>query len=148
MIGRLRVFGTSDGLAVEHVFEFSPRIARGVFRFSVQEPSILPEKFSNLAEAVKETGIKAEVSGLAYGEPGLYLGTAEDLERGERYSAAVAMLQEDSLKTVSIFLSAVELGKARAYFLRGEVHSDLLFSSDLKPGTVVAFRGAKVPVSL
>jgi hypothetical protein len=144
MIGRLRVFETSDGLAVERIIKFLPRIASGVFRFSVQEPSALPEEFSGFAEAVREV-TKADIGGIAYGEPGIYIGTAEDLKRGRKYSAVVAMAREKRLRMISIALSSVEFGKTRAYFLRGEVYSDFLFSSDLKPWTIVAFRGAKVP---
>ncbi|WP_456367407.1 hypothetical protein [Thermococcus sp.] len=144
MITRIRVFNISDGVVVEKVSEFSPKIASGVFRFFVQGPHLISDGFSAILDAMKSTLGDVDVSGIAYGEPGIYFGRVEDISSGEKYLAVVAMSREKELLRASIAVSEVDFGGVKGYFLRGEVYSDILFSPDLKPGRMVAFRGIRL----
>jgi len=138
----LRLFHTEMGLVLERSVEVSSRISPGVFEFTVEKPGEIAAGVLLAVEGMRDLLGGLDVVGVAYGGPKAYVGTLEDVGTGEKRLVLVAMLPDDSLKSASLRVDSVDLGGLRAHFVRREVRSDVMFSEDLDPGTVVAFRGA------
>ncbi len=141
MISRFRMFNVDGGLVVERSIEVSSRISPGIFEFTVERPD--EKELAALSLLGVSNGVLKGLVPLAWHTVTRKVrGTFEDVYNGERLSGLLVIISNNSLKRASIRVGSVELDGGRAYVVRKEIRSDVLFLDDMKPGTVVTFRGA------
>ncbi|CUX78705.1 hypothetical protein [Thermococcus chitonophagus] len=128
--GRVDVMNVRDGLVVKRTVYSDSKIAPGVFEFITEQ-----------AEINVPRPKEVDVIGIAYGSPGVYVGTVEDMDTGEKASAMVIFERDPELKMEIINVSAKKLERASVYFVAHGIYKDILYSPDLEPNHKVAFWG-------
>ncbi len=145
MISRIDAFFGNGGMYVRKVSVEESKVAPGLYKFLTKYPE--DKKLEEIIEEIKpmiRSTVKIDsVFGIAYGNPGLYVGTLQDLDKNEKYFASILFVKSEQLSEKMLNIEEAPLENYSIYLARIKIYKDNLYSEDLEPHHFVAFRGVK-----